>query len=112
MRLQQDTAYIRDGIRSDASVGAEPPLYKAYPDCGRIALPPLAPGGPLTLEETLKARRSVRCFGAEPLRLEQLGYLLWASQRDRVPAAIAENACRQEVRMCDKLQGICRARYR
>lgn len=79
MRLQQETAYIRDGIRGGPSVGAEPPLHKTYPDCSRIALPPLVPGRPMTLEGTLKARKSVRRFRTEPLRLGQLGYLLWAS---------------------------------
>jgi SagB-type dehydrogenase family enzyme len=77
--LQQETAYRRDRISSGPSVGAEPPPCKKYPDSRRMALPPFAPSRPMTLDETLKARKSVRRFRTEPLGLGQLGYLLWAA---------------------------------
>ncbi|MCR4429366.1 MAG: hypothetical protein NUV68_08555, partial [Caldiserica bacterium] len=46
----------------------------------RIFLPPPSFRGKLTLEELLKARRSVRSFKEEELTLEQVGQLLWAAQ--------------------------------
>lgn len=45
-----------------------------------IPLPPPRLQGPMSLEETLAARRSVRSFTDEPLTLEKIGQLLWAAQ--------------------------------
>ena len=45
-----------------------------------IALPEPAGTGDVSLEETLRDRRSVRTYSAEPLTLAQVGQLLWAGQ--------------------------------
>lgn len=45
-----------------------------------IALPPPSVEGGPALERLLAQRRSVRRFGPAPLRLAQLGQLLWAAQ--------------------------------
>jgi SagB-type dehydrogenase family enzyme len=45
-----------------------------------IALPSPRTEGPLTLEETLRARRSVREFAPDPLTQDEIGQLLWAAQ--------------------------------
>lgn len=45
-----------------------------------IDLPAPRQKGPLSLEEALAGRRSVRRFSDEPLSLDQLGQLLWAAQ--------------------------------
>ena len=45
-----------------------------------IALPPPHIEGRLSVETALARRRSVRDFTAQPLRLEQLGQILWAAQ--------------------------------
>ncbi|MCR4428659.1 MAG: SagB/ThcOx family dehydrogenase [Caldiserica bacterium] len=45
-----------------------------------ISLPPPVLEGKLTLEEVLKARRSIRSFKEKELTLEQVGQLLWAAQ--------------------------------
>lgn len=43
-------------------------------------LPSPRPVGPLSLEEALRSRRSIRSFTAEPLTRGQIGQLLWAGQ--------------------------------
>ncbi len=45
-----------------------------------LLLPKQKTKGPLSLEETLTARRTLRDFQAKPLRLEELAQLLWAAQ--------------------------------
>ena len=45
-----------------------------------IPLQPPRHDGPLSIEETLKRRRSVRRFSAEPLKLNDIAQLLWAAQ--------------------------------
>ena len=45
-----------------------------------ISLQPPRHDGPLSLEETLKRRRSVRRFSAESLKLNEIAQLLWAAQ--------------------------------
>ncbi len=50
------------------------------PDTPTIPLPPPRLQGTISLEETLAKRRSVRQFRPEPLSLEQLSQLCWATQ--------------------------------
>ncbi|MBN1641718.1 MAG: SagB/ThcOx family dehydrogenase [Anaerolineae bacterium] len=45
-----------------------------------IDLPAPRTTGPISLEETLSKRRSVRTYTAEQLTMEQIGQLLWAAQ--------------------------------
>ncbi len=45
-----------------------------------VSLPAPAPRGAMSVEEALRARRSVRTLQDEPLSLAQLGQLLWAAQ--------------------------------
>lgn len=55
--------------------------YKTYPDpVARIELPQPAREGGAGLWAILQERRSVRDFSQEPLSLEELSQLLWASQ--------------------------------
>ena len=61
----------------------EPPSQKPVPpDARRIPL--VAPAdfhvGDLSVRRAIQARRSVRAFSKEPLTLEELSYLLWATQ--------------------------------
>ena len=46
----------------------------------RQALPPPRLSGPMSLEEALANRRSVREYGDEPLTVEEISQLLWAAQ--------------------------------
>ena len=45
-----------------------------------IPLPAPQPDGPVSLEEAIRVRRSVREYSDEPLTLTELGRLLWAAQ--------------------------------
>jgi SagB-type dehydrogenase family enzyme len=45
-----------------------------------IDLPPPRRDGPMSLEETLQTRRSVRSFTDEPLTMEEISQILWAAQ--------------------------------
>ncbi len=60
-----------------ASWGAQPPLYKTYPDAPRIVLPPPDDRPGITLEEAVQKRRSVRAYSDEPLTLAELSRVLF-----------------------------------
>jgi len=49
-------------------------------DAAITPLPPPALSGPVSLEEALALRRSVRTFDDAPLAIEELAQLLWAAQ--------------------------------
>jgi SagB-type dehydrogenase family enzyme len=51
----------------------------------RQPLPPPRTTGPVSLEESLARRRSVRELGGEPLSHDELGQLLWAAQGTTSP---------------------------
>jgi SagB-type dehydrogenase family enzyme len=55
-------------------------LSPAVREMGIVALPDPRKEGPVSLEEAIQGRRSVREFTDEPLSLEELGQLLWATQ--------------------------------
>ena len=70
-----------DSDRSHAP--PEPPAEKPIPaDAKRIALTPLADIhlGDMPVRDAIAARRSVRDFTDAPLSLEELSFLLWATQ--------------------------------
>lgn len=53
-----------------------------------LALPAPRAAGPLSLEEALSGRRSVREFAPDPLTREQVSQLLWAAQGVTDPAGL------------------------
>ena len=79
-RFQQETKYDRDRMPGGGMEwSSKPDTYKQYPDVETIELPqPAHEHGP-SLEDVIRARRSIRDFSHEPVTLEQLAYLLWAS---------------------------------
>lgn len=56
-----------------------PELYKEYPDSKKIQLPLSKPTKNLSLDATLRKRKSIRNFSQKSLGIEQLSYILWAS---------------------------------
>lgn len=78
--FQQDTKYFpeRDGriVIDEKSI---PEQYKIYPACPKIALPKVKILSELTLDEVIKRRKSIRLFRAQPVTMEQLSYVLWAT---------------------------------
>jgi len=77
--FQQDTKYHRDRAEAGIERIALPEPYKECPDSNRIELPTPAHGSDMTLDDALRRRNSVRSFAGRPISLEQLSYLLWAS---------------------------------
>ena len=78
--FQRSTKHSRErllGGRLDWS--SKPETYKEYPSARNIPLPRNLPSSTLSLVEALKKRKSVRSFLPEPLSLDDLGFLLWAS---------------------------------
>lgn len=64
-----------------AGCTAAPAPAPAQPEAEEgIALPAPRQQGPLSLEEALARRRSVREYGSRPLTWEEIGQLLWAAQ--------------------------------
>jgi SagB-type dehydrogenase family enzyme len=79
-RFQQETKYDlgkMPGHRLDWA--AKPDLYKEYPQAGKIELPVFEPGQPMSLDKTLRQRKSIRDYQDRPISMGQLAYLLWAS---------------------------------
>jgi len=79
-RFQQDTKYDPQrmpGHRLDWA--AKPDLYKEYPQAEKIELPVFEPGKAMSLDKTLRQRKSIRDYLDTPVSIGQLAYLLWAS---------------------------------
>lgn len=84
--------FLKDSIRkvidfsqTDQSRGiAPPPIEKPYPkDAKRIDLPPcdqLKKVGGIDLKKAINNRQSRRSYRHQPLSLEELSFLLWATQ--------------------------------
>jgi SagB-type dehydrogenase family enzyme len=85
---------------------------------GRVALPPHETSGAMPLETCLNLRRSVREYSSAPLRLAQLGQLLWAIQGvsglgglRTCPSAGAIYPLRTYVHVC-RVEGVKAGLYR
>lgn len=79
-RFQQETKYLPDGMPRHRLVWeARPPLYKEYPEAPKVELPSFKPSDAMSLDETLRRRKSIRDFQNKPISKGQLAYLLWAS---------------------------------
>lgn len=79
-RFQQETKYNpgkMPGHRLDWE--AKPDLYKEYPQAERIDLPTFEPSKPMSLDKTLRQRKSIRDYQDKPISIGQLAYLLWSS---------------------------------
>jgi SagB-type dehydrogenase family enzyme len=58
---------------------AKPDLYKEYSEAPKIELPSFESSRAMSLDQTLKQRKSVREFQPKSISISQLSYLLWAS---------------------------------
>jgi len=58
----------------------KPAIYKKYPQAEKVDLPPPAVQGGPGLWEVLKTRRSVRAYTRDPMSIENLSQILWATQ--------------------------------
>ncbi len=79
-RFQQETKYYPDKpFASTHDVVRKPSTYKEYPGCGKISLPQPKVSDTVSFADTVASRRSVRDYLSKPITIEQLSYLLWAS---------------------------------
>jgi len=79
-RFQQETKYdLRRMPDHRLDWSAKPDLYKEYPQAEKIVLPAFEPSQPMSLDKTLRQRKSIRDYQDRPISMGQLAYLLWAS---------------------------------
>jgi len=79
-RFQQDTKYDPQKMPGHMlDWAAKPDLYKEYPQAEKIELPEFEPSKAMSLDKTLRQRKSIRDFQDRPVSMGQLAYLLWAS---------------------------------
>lgn len=87
-KFQRDTKHHRGRLSGRGlDWSRRPAAFKSYPGSEVISLPIPAPVGTMSVDQALRARRSVRQFTADPLSLEDLSYLLWACTGIRDPGA-------------------------
>jgi len=79
-RFQHETKYEPGKIpRHKLDFSSQPDLYKEYPQAQKIELPAFEPVRPMSLDKSLRQRKSIRDFQDRSISKGQLGYLLWAS---------------------------------
>ncbi len=79
-KFQQETKYEPSRMpRHKLLWGAKPALYKEYPEAQKIELASFELSQPMSLDQALRQRKSIRDFQAKPISKEQFSYLLWAS---------------------------------
>ncbi|MBN2312624.1 MAG: SagB/ThcOx family dehydrogenase [Sedimentisphaerales bacterium] len=79
-QFQRETRYEPDRMpRHQLNWETKPDLYKDYPEAPKIELPSFEPSRAMSLDQTLKQRKSVREFQPKSISKGQLSYLLWAS---------------------------------
>jgi len=90
--IHKNRHFLKDSVRlsidfsrTDQNRGVPPPpVQKPYsPDAQRVELPPAGPWQEacgLDLAQAIGRRKSRRTFTRQPLSLEQLSFLLWATQ--------------------------------
>lgn len=77
----RETVYDRDTIRQIRRPAiAQVQTFKEYPDVPKIELPRSWKLSEARITPLLQNRRSLRKYMAEPLKLEELAFILWASQ--------------------------------
>lgn len=71
-------AKVREVVLNEADRASKEELQAIYPDV--VPLPAAGRAGPLSVEEAIERRRSVREFMDTPVILGELAQLLWAAQ--------------------------------
>ena len=78
--FQKETKYSRDQrLGGNLDWANKPETYKSYPSSKTIQLPNVLQEATMGLAEVLRRRKSIRAFSNQPLSLDDLGFLLWAS---------------------------------
>ena len=78
--FQKETKYSRDkSLGGNLDWANKPETYKSYPSSKTIQLPNVLHEATMGFAEVLRRRKSIRAFSNQPLSLDDLGFLLWAS---------------------------------
>jgi len=78
--FQKETKYSRDKrLGGNIDWENKPETYKSYPSSKTFHLPNVLHEATMGFAEVLRRRKSIRAFSNQPLSLEDLGFLLWAS---------------------------------
>ncbi|MDY6932211.1 MAG: SagB/ThcOx family dehydrogenase [Halobacteriota archaeon] len=79
-RFQKETKYYQDKMNiGTLDFSIKPETYKEYKDCKTIILPVPKLNDKRSFNDLLLERKSVRRYLNEPISLEELSYILWAS---------------------------------
>ena len=123
--LKDDVRKRTDFSKTDQNIGVPPPPIQKTVECGEalIELPePKDMDIDMGLFDAISNRRSERFYSQEPITLEELSYLLWATQgiREKVDDArvyrvVPSAGCRHALEtyiVAFKVQGLEKAIYR
>ncbi|MBD3425929.1 MAG: SagB/ThcOx family dehydrogenase [Candidatus Omnitrophica bacterium] len=79
-RFQNQTKYLRNRMPGGyLDLDSRPGVYKTYSEAETTSLPSPEPPENLDFHNVVKTRKSERDFTDEPLSLQEVSYLLWAS---------------------------------
>ena len=79
--FQRETKYQREKLPGGGlDWGSKPDTYKRYGSVPKVKLSPPSFDKEISIWEVMRSRRSVREFREEPLSLDDLSQILWASQ--------------------------------
>jgi len=79
-KYQQETKYEPGRMPSHRlNWVSKPDVYKEYPEAKKIELAIFEPSQLMSLDQTLRQRKSIRDFQAKAISHGRLSYLLWAS---------------------------------
>jgi SagB-type dehydrogenase family enzyme len=79
-RFQKETKYDRNTMKGGfLNWATKPDIYKTYSGVKKIKLPEPKQEKNIALDEILQIRHSVRNFSEEPVSIQDLSYLLWAT---------------------------------
>ena len=77
--FQNGTKYHRGQLWSPLDWSKKPETYKIYPLSNKIPLPSTFPEQSNPFADLLRKRKSIRSYSLEPLSINDLSFLLWAS---------------------------------
>jgi SagB-type dehydrogenase family enzyme len=77
--FQSQTKHTRSNLGGHLDWANKPGTYKKYPSAKRNKLTHKVPEQALQITEILQKRRSTRSFSSNPLSIDELSFLLWAS---------------------------------
>ena len=78
-KFQIETKHTRQNIGGYLDWANKPDTYKKYPATKQIQLSKKFPAKSLSIVDVLQKRRSNRSFSSQPITIDELSFLLWAT---------------------------------